>query len=216
MVSFMGLLHVEMTAQECGGKLLAGSGWDRMFCLSKIYETGVAASLLGGKHVKRTRHAYHLTLAWLHLLEIEAYEEYCNAGFGPFEPMVVWERRLFINAPTAFFWITVREYLSLMCRIVKGQRLGDWPLTLSALYDMCPWFFAFGHTNYARWLPVFLRDMAKLPETHPSVHEAFMCGKFSVQRGDSKFSLMALDQSQEHSVKFLKEEGGTKGLYGQP
>ncbi|KAL8591565.1 hypothetical protein ACOMHN_055532 [Nucella lapillus] len=215
MVSFMGFLRVEMTAQECGGKLLAGSGWDRMFCLSKIYETGVAASLLGGKHVKRTRHAYHLTLAWLHLLEIEAYEEYCNAGFGPFEPMVVWERRMFINAPTAFFWITVREYLSLMCRIVKGQRLGDWPLTLSALHDMCPWFFAFGHTNYARWLPVFLRDMAKLPETHPSVHEAFMCGKFSVQRGDSKFSLMALDQSQEHSVKFLKE-GGTKGLYGQP
>ncbi|KAL8588046.1 hypothetical protein ACOMHN_061212 [Nucella lapillus] len=179
MVSFMGLLHVEMTAQECGGKLLAGSGWDRMFCLSKIYETGVAASLLGGKHVKHTRHAYHLTLAWLHLLEIEAYEEYCNAGFGPFEPMVVWERRLFINAPTAFFWITVREYLSLMCRIVKGQRLGDWPLTLSALHDMCPWFFAFGHTNYARWLPVFLRDMAKLPETHPSVHEAFIANIFT-------------------------------------
>ena len=56
----------------------------------------------------------------------------------------------------------------------------------------------------------------RLPETHPSVHEAFMTGKFVVQRGDKKFSLMALDQSQEHSIKFLKEDHGAMGLYGQP
>ncbi|KAJ8411103.1 hypothetical protein AAFF_G00181380 [Aldrovandia affinis] len=65
-------------------------------------------------------------------------------------------------------------------------------------------------------MPVFLKDMATLPDTHPSVHEAFMEGKFVVQRGDKKFSLMALDQSQEHSITFLKEDSGSKGLYGQP
>ena len=27
---------------------------------------------------------------------------------------------------------------------------------------------------------------------------------------------MALDQSQEHSVKYLKDGGGIKGLYGRP
>ena len=42
-----------------------------------------------------------------------------------------------------------------------------------------------------------------------------MEGKFVVQRGDKTFSLMALDQSQEHSIKFLKEDSGAKGLYGQ-
>ncbi|KAF4094513.1 hypothetical protein G5714_024591 [Onychostoma macrolepis] len=52
-VCFMGFLHIEMMSQECGGKLLAGSGWDRMFALAKIFNTGVAASLLSGKHVKR-------------------------------------------------------------------------------------------------------------------------------------------------------------------
>ena len=31
MVCFMGFLHVEITSQECVGKLLAGSGWGRMF-----------------------------------------------------------------------------------------------------------------------------------------------------------------------------------------
>ncbi|CAL8338996.1 unnamed protein product [Boreogadus saida] len=58
-------------------------------------------------------------------------------------------------------------------------------------------------------------DMANLPDTHPAVHEAFMKGKFAVQRGDKKISLMALDQSQEHSIKFLKEDSGSKGLYAK-
>ena len=31
-----------------------------------------------------------------------------------------------------------------------------------------------------------------------------MDGHFMVQHSDKKFSLMGLDQSQEHSVKFLK------------
>ena len=65
-------------------------------------------------------------------------------------------------------------------------------------------------------MPVFLKDMARLPETHPSVHEAFMKGKFVVQRSEKTFSLMALDQSQEHSIAFLKEDSRAKGLYGQP
>ena len=36
-----------------------------------------------------------------------------------------------------------------------------------------------------------------------------------MQRGDKKFSMVALDQSHEHSIKFLKEDSGAKGLYGQ-
>lgn len=215
MVCLIGFLHVEMTLQDCGGKLLAGSGWERMFSMAKIFTTGVASSLLAGKHIKRTRYAYHLTLAWLHVLELQAYNAYCHDGYGPHEPIEMWEKRLISNAPTICYWMIVREYLLLNCRFVRGQRVGDWPLTLSACDEMCRWFFAFGHTNYARWMPVFLKDMAQLPESHPSVHQAFMEGKFVVQRGDKKASLMALDQSQEHSIKFLKDDSGAKGLYGQ-
>ena len=70
--------------------------------------------------------------------------------------------------------------------------------------------FPLSDTHYARWVPVVLRDMVRLPETHP-----FMAGKFVVQRGDKKSSLMSLDHSQEHSIQFLKEDSGAKGLYGQ-
>jgi len=56
--------------------------------------------------------------------------------------------------------------------------------------------------------------MACLPQIHATVHEAFVEGKFVVQPGDKKFSIIALDQSREHSIKFLKDSGA-KGLYGQ-
>ena len=48
------------------------------------------------------------------------------------------------------------------------------------------------------------------------VREAFMEETFVVQRSNKKFSVMALDQSQQHGIKFLKEDSGAKGLYGQP
>ena len=58
---------------------------------------------------------------------------------------------------------------------------------------------------------VFL-DMAQLPTLHPDVPDNFMKGHFVVQRSE-KFSLMGLDQSQEHSIRMLKEDGGPKGIY---
>ena len=48
---FMDFLHVEMASQECRGKLLAECGWDRVFHQAKIFTSGIAASLVGGKHV---------------------------------------------------------------------------------------------------------------------------------------------------------------------
>ena len=202
MVCFMGFLHVEIVSQECGGNLLAGSWWDLMFFQAKDFTSGVTVSILGGKHVKRTRYAYQLTLVWLHALRVQAYNEYCQEEWGPHVSMEMWEKNLAGKSLTICYWTTMRDYLLTNYRFVRGQRMGDWPLTLSACDELCPWFFTFGHTNSARWMPVFLKDMACLPETHPSIYNAFMEGKFVVQRGEKKLSHMALDQSQEHSIKF--------------
>ena len=132
----MGFLHVEMTSQECGGKLLDGSGWDRMFTKANVFTTGVAASLLGSKHIKRTWYAYQLTLAWLYELKVQAYEDYCGEGYRPHEPMEIWEKRLICNAPTIAYWTTVRDYLLINCHFVQDQRVGNWPLTLNACIDL--------------------------------------------------------------------------------
>ena len=86
-VCFMGFVHIKMTSNNVGWKLLAGSGWDQMFSSAKVFTFGVGTSLSGGSHVKHTRYSYQLTLAWLHVLKVKAYNEYCQADYGPHEPM---------------------------------------------------------------------------------------------------------------------------------
>ena len=113
-------------------------GWDRMFSLAKIYTTGIASSLLAGKHVKRTRYAYNFTLAWLHIFKLQAYDAYCWEVYGPYASMDIWEKRLGRYASTICYWTTVRDYLLVNCRCIRGQRVGDWPLTMSACNYMCP------------------------------------------------------------------------------
>jgi hypothetical protein len=214
-VCFMGLLHVEMAAQECTGKLLAGSGWERMFQSANIFTPGVASSLLGGKHVKRTRYAHQLTLAWIHILKTKAYEDFCNTSQRPNPSFQMWQVMRRKDSETFNYWCTVEELLLTNMRLLRGQRSGDWLLTLDSCRELCPWLMAFGHVNYGRWMPVWLKDMADLSHQHPAIYDAFMGGMFCVQRSQHKFSLMAMDQSHEHTIKHLKEDGGTWGLFGQ-
>ena len=192
-----------------------GSGWERLFVKAKIHTHGVAVSLLGGHKVKETRQSYLVTLAWLEVLRYRAYEASCT-GQGPHLSFEMWEKNLFSLSPTAKYWgNTVRDFLLRYISFIRSQRVGNWHQCISAIDKLCPYYFALGHTNYSRWVPVFLRDMARLPNTHPDVYKEYMKKNFVVQRSKNKFSLMGLDQSQEHSIKFLKEDSGPKGLYGE-
>jgi len=49
---------------------------------------------------------------------------------------------------------------------------------LDALTELVPWFHALDHTHYARWIPVHLKDMAKLTIKHPDVARKFREGQF--------------------------------------
>ena len=97
----MGFFNIEMASQQIGGSywlnltgrdVLLGKG------LHPWYEYRVrftwlppkrdaAESLLGGSHVKHTRYSYQLTLAWFHVLKVQAYNEYCQTGYRPHESM---------------------------------------------------------------------------------------------------------------------------------
>ena len=69
-----------------------------------------------------------------------------------------------------------------MCRFVRSLWDGDFELYVKVLDELCPWLFAFDHTNYARWVPVHVKDLVELPVKHPEVYEEFMKGNFVVQR----------------------------------
>ena len=72
------------------------------------------------------------------------------------------------------------------------------------------------HTNYARWLPVHVRDMVQLSQKHPQLYAEFLKGNFVVQRSARKFSLISKDQSHEQYNKNLQAHGGAVGLYENP
>ena len=67
-----------------------------------------------------------------------------------------------------------------MSRYVYSLQTEDFLLYTSCLDELMSWVFALDHVHYARWLPVHIRDMVQLKETHPEVHKEFMKGNFEV------------------------------------
>jgi len=55
-------------------------------------------------------------------------------------------------------------------QFIKAERSADWTLHLATVAAMAPHFNSMDRSNYARWLPVHLGDMTRLPETYPEVH----------------------------------------------
>jgi len=64
------------------------------------------------------------------------------------------------------------------------------------------------HINYARWLPVHLRDMLALEQMHPEVYTEFLRGQFAVRKTEKTFSTMAIDQAHEQNNAVSKGDGG--------
>ena len=133
--------------------------------------------------------------------------EYCNNVMGPRESHSMWNQRS-QTVPQFKFWSMIIEHELLMTRFVRSLRDGDFQLYEQSCDDLCSWF----HTNYARWLPVHVRDMVQLAQQNPEVHAQFMKGNFVVQQSRRKFSLMAKDQAHEQSNNIPQTKGGAAGL----
>ena len=99
---------------------------------------------------------------------------------------------------------------------VRSLRTGDFLLYSQVLGKLVPWAFALNHHNYARWLPVYIRDMITLKEKHPTVLQQFLKGHFVVQKSYRRFSMMTLDQNHEQQNQIIKAGGGTVGLTENP
>ena len=99
---------------------------------------------------------------------------------------------------------------------VRAIREGYFLLYIDALTNIVPWFFALGHTNYARWIPVHLRDMVFLHHKHRGVIAEFRKGNFVVKKTTHVFSGIAIDQAHEQNNASVKGDGGAVGLTENP
>ena len=114
------------------------------------------------------------------------------------------------------FLIQVLELELDVLQCVRSIREGNFELYIHMLGKLVPWFFSMGHTHYARWVPVHIRDMLLLQERNADVHREFMNGKFVITKTQNLFSKMAIDQAHEQENEKVKGEGGAVGITGDP
>ena len=97
---------------------------------------------------------------------------------------------------------------------VRAHRARNFSMFVEVLKQLVPLFSALDHTNYARWVPIQIRDMKSLPD---SVRCEFQeRHHWVLSKTGNKFSLMPLDQAHEQENKMVKGSGGAVGLTENP
>lgn len=217
-ITILGGLHLEMAALNVIGDWLEDSGWVEVLVQAKVASTGTAESFLKASHVTRTRHAHQVTASSLYILLKKSYDCYLKsleAGDRQ-ESFNEWCDRCKQEVPQFFFWYTALELELLVLTFIRSLRTGNFNLYVDSLTKLAPWFFILDRTNYARWVPVHIRDMSNLSTTHPQVAVEFNNGNFTVRKTGRVFSAMAIDQAHEQNKCTIKSDGGAIGLTQSP
>ena len=89
------------------------------------------------------------------------------------------------DSRTAKLWIQYMYHMETLRMFIRAERSGNWNLHLIAVSRMLNIFAATGHNQYAKCARMYLQIMLGLQETHPWLHEQFMCnGYHAVRRSD--------------------------------
>ena len=120
------------------------------------------------------------------------------------------------ESPQFQFWHLVLDMELIIFILIRSFREGNFTLYHEALSGLISYFFANNNVNYARWLPVHLKDMMSLEQQHPEVAREFHKGNVVVHKPRSEFSAIAIDQAHEQNNAVIKGDGGAVGLTEDP
>ena len=120
------------------------------------------------------------------------------------------------ESPQFQFWHLVLDMELIIFILIRSFREGNFTLYHEALSGLIPYFFANNNVNYARWLPVHLKDMMSLEQQHPEVAREFHKGNVVVHKPRREFSAIAIDQAHEQNNAVIKGDGGAVGLTEDP
>ena len=204
--------YIEMVLWKTMGDLLEGSGWTSCLAESEIASAGTADSMLKAAHLTRTRHAHQVTLATLHILQQEAFS--LSRQSRDNDTYTAWLKHMVEKSPTFMFWDLIILYETLILVFVRAHRENNFPLYVEVLEQLAPLFFALDHTNYARWLPIHIKDMKSLPTTIRDEFEKE--GNWVISKTSNKFSSIPFDQAHEQENRYVKSSGGCIGLTENP
>ncbi len=183
---------IEIALWNTIGAFLDGSGWTTALCDVGIARAETVDSFLKACHLMRTRHGHQVTLLALSNHQFDAWQATFEA----------WRKRLASTSPTFKYWDIIYQFEILMCIFIRAQRTGNFNLYLDALEALVPWFFALDHINYARWIPVHIRDMKFLPDSIQDEFQRF----WAVQKTSNVFSSIPIDQAHEQNNHLVKQQ----------
>ena len=217
-VMMFGGLHTELAALKALGTWIEGSGWTSALVQAGITTPGTADSFLKESHVSRTRHAHQITACALYILMDKAYKHYCNCISEEEEPktFMEWRKQAELASLQFQYWSLTLHFELTILIFVRSLREGNFELHKESCKRLAPWFFALDRTNYARWLPVHIRDMESLDTKLPNLAAQFRKGRFVVNKTNRSFSALPIDHAHEQNNKIVKGGGSAIGLTESP
>ena len=212
-IAMLGGLHIEMAMWKTYGDYLEGSGWTNALTLADVASRGTADSFLKAHHLTKTRHAHQVTALALAKLQTEAF---LQSEGGPYsdEAKKAWIQKMSLTSPTFQYWNTILEMELLGLMFIRAHRERNFSLYVESLKLLAPWFFALDHHNYARWIPIHIRDMESLPTS--ILNEFQELGHWVINKTTNRFSAMPIDQAHEQNNALVKGSGGAIGLTENP
>ena len=214
LVVMFGGFHTELAALKALGSWIEDSGWTSVLLQAGVTTPGTADSFLKASHVSRTSHAHQVTVAALYILMDKAYKTYREGVDEGEEPKSFsdWRKQAELEGPQFYYWSLTLHFQLTILIFVRSLREGNFQLYKDACKSLAPWFFALDRTHYARWLPVHIRDMECLETEIPAIAAEFKNGNFVVNKTNSAFSSLPIDQGHEQNNKIVKGDGGAIGL----
>lgn len=123
-------------------------------------------------------------------------------------------RQNMMKYPTFQFWDLILKYERLILIFIRAHRERNFRVYVDVLEELVPMFFALDHINYARWLPIHIRDMKVLPLTIKEQFEEKH--HWVLPKTRNRFSTIPFDQAHEQENKIIKGSGGAIGLTENP
>ena len=117
------------------------------------------------------------------------------------------------HGKTAQFWAKYMHVVEMILILIRATKENDLDLHIAALHALCPMFFAYDHTNYARYVPVYIMTLMNLDVTHPVCKKLLEQNGFSVSRSSVPLSRNAVDITIEQTInRHAKSQGGIIGF----
>ena len=102
------------------------------------------------------------------------------------------------SSPTFRFWDDFLSNVTIPFKMpLAATRSGQWEIYEESKLELLPLLFASNRTNYARYMPVLLLMMKRLPE---EVRAAFEEGLFVAKLTDEKFNTVWMDYNSKQII----------------